>query len=924
MTLSPTIDRRRFVDDVSQRARENSGMLVVVSGASGTGKSRTLRDVGDRLGPSARVHYVAADEFEQTMPFAFVERLLRDGLDHGPDLDPGAPHIDVARRLIGALVAPHQKRLRTVLLDDAQWIDADSARVLRYAVPRTVGRGVMLVVADRQPFAPGSLGEHLAAYADASGVHAHRRLEPLSVDQIRALALERFGTGISPRVAEELREATGGTFLGIDRLFDGLTPAEVGDLHRTWVLPIRGAALPENPFLTDYARLEPAARLAVEIASAASREVSRPTMAAVAAALGESIDVAAAVAGGALVEGGYGGGHAVAHSLIGTAVREAAGPARVRRLNRELAEATDGYPSIMHALRGAEEWSDELGARADAFVAEAAADSRRPVAAEVLRASLAVATGAERERLMLSLALHRLHDKQGFAVLDLYDDIAALPPSALRDCIVVVLLIYRFEQDEANARLRELLGRRTDDPDTRTIQSFLAFMSMIILMRSGDQSLPQEHIRLAAELWRAAPEDATGLTDQRLAWMAAPRGYEAIVAGFGIVSLHLESRIDELRVVLPSLIERARALPDSDLKIDALVPLAGAAAATGDIALAHSLAAEGMQLLSHVDSPPWAGGTIRFIHAHTLVLLGRTDEAALVIEQSRDLVYDVLDVETRQSFAALEALVRAVTGAEHPAAPLEEAGRLDQLGWDVYGVDTMVLAEGLIASAVGDPHGVLAATEPRRIASMRNTQRGFLTLRAHALIDLGRMDEADELLAQLELDRGTKWLETAGTLAWLRARRAEAGGDDEAAAGHYAAAVADGGPALPLAEALTLMDYGAFLARVGSSAEAEEHLRGAVARLERMGAGGFLPAARAALDAVAAPERRERAERVGTLTPREREVARLLAGGRTNARVAEELFVSQATARFHVANVLRKLGLSRRSEVGAAVEGLLD
>ncbi|MFC8568494.1 LuxR C-terminal-related transcriptional regulator [Streptomyces sp. NPDC057245] len=53
------------------------------------------------------------------------------------------------------------------------------------------------------------------------------------------------------------------------------------------------------------------------------------------------------------------------------------------------------------------------------------------------------------------------------------------------------------------------------------------------------------------------------------------------------------------------------------------------------------------------------------------------------------------------------------------------------------------------------------------------------------------------------------------------------------------------------------------------------------------------------------------------LTAREQDVLRLLALGRTNRRIGEELFISAKTASVHVSNILAKLNASSRTEAVA-------
>jgi DNA-binding NarL/FixJ family response regulator len=51
------------------------------------------------------------------------------------------------------------------------------------------------------------------------------------------------------------------------------------------------------------------------------------------------------------------------------------------------------------------------------------------------------------------------------------------------------------------------------------------------------------------------------------------------------------------------------------------------------------------------------------------------------------------------------------------------------------------------------------------------------------------------------------------------------------------------------------------------------------------------------------------------LTPREHEVAALIAHGLSNGEIADELVVSKRTVEKHIANILSKLGFTNRSQI---------
>ncbi|MYT23545.1 hypothetical protein GTW69_25210, partial [Streptomyces sp. SID7760] len=58
------------------------------------------------------------------------------------------------------------------------------------------------------------------------------------------------------------------------------------------------------------------------------------------------------------------------------------------------------------------------------------------------------------------------------------------------------------------------------------------------------------------------------------------------------------------------------------------------------------------------------------------------------------------------------------------------------------------------------------------------------------------------------------------------------------------------------------------------------------------------------------------------LTSRERDVLGLVAAGKSNRQIAEELFISPKTASVHVSNILAKLGVAGRGEAAALAHRL--
>ena len=110
-----------------------------------------------------------------------------------------------------------------------------------------------------------------------------------------------------------------------------------------------------------------------------------------------------------------------------------------------------------------------------------------------------------------------------------------------------------------------------------------------------------------------------------------------------------------------------------------------------------------------------------------------------------------------------------------------------------------------------------------------------------------------------------------------------------------------------------------MLRREGRRTAASAQLRAAHDAFSRLSARPFLERCDRELAGCGlAPARRHHAE-PNRLTPREITVARLVASGKSNREIANELVVSVHTVEFHLVNVFGKLGIKSRSALVAAM-----
>ena len=112
-----------------------------------------------------------------------------------------------------------------------------------------------------------------------------------------------------------------------------------------------------------------------------------------------------------------------------------------------------------------------------------------------------------------------------------------------------------------------------------------------------------------------------------------------------------------------------------------------------------------------------------------------------------------------------------------------------------------------------------------------------------------------------------------------------------------------------------MIDLGIALERRGSRDEARERLREGLDSARRCGAMALAALAVDALVATGARPRRPVLSEADALTPSERRVTELAAGGMTNKEIAQALFVTVNTVETHLRRSYRKLGINSRSQL---------
>ena len=313
----------------------------------------------------------------------------------------------------------------------------------------------------------------------------------------------------------------------------------------------------------------------------------------------------------------------------------------------------------------------------------------------------------------------------------------------------------------------------------------------------------------------------------------------------------------------------------------------------------------------------------RALSAQTRLLIAQADHpcAARSAAESLELAHDTGDPLLLASARYEAGAAILLRGGDMAAADLllrDALAALEALGTAPLTAAMAMTTRAFTTLYLGDPPGAqLLCTRARRLCR-RHGDRWWLayTLHASAVVAGNRGDrEAAERYTQEALQLHVSLGDTLGIVASF-----DELAENATAAGHLERAARLLGAGLEMSESMGT-----------DSVARRRYWRGREALMEsvrsRYGEPNFGTAfgygrRMSVEDAIAYACRVEPEPRPPvavpapvTLTRREREVADLLGEGLSNAQIAQRLVVSQRTAESHVANVMRKLGATSRSQV---------
>ncbi|MGY1834014.1 AAA family ATPase [Blastococcus sp. SYSU DS0510] len=952
------VGKTRLLDELSRRATER-GLRVL------TGHCVDLGDVGlpylpfvdllrpvaadPDLAPASRENPVLAGLIAGRPGAVVPVRPPADGQDLGSPLPHRAApqpvedgRLQLFESVAGLLCELAAAGPLLVLLEDVHWADRSSRDLLRYLLARLSDEPIAVVASYR-----------------ADDLHRRHPLRPLLAELVRLPGVERLDLAPLPdqalgQLVRDLALRTGG--LPDDAIDDVVARAEGNAFYAEELLAagLHGEGLPlalADVLLARVEQRSPAVQQVLRVAAVAGRRVRHELVAAIGELPPDELERAFAEAvHHHLLVVSDDGRYRFRHALLREAVLADLLPGERVRLHAAIAGYLDAHPDAGTAAERAHH-ARESNDLAGAFAASLEA---------AVHACRVGAPAEQLQHLEAALALWS-------AVPDAGERAGRDQAALLAETAAAARTVGELHRAVALLRSAlEVLGP-DGDPARRARVHYTLAQAMV---RVEDVTGAHRESAAAMALVPAQPpsEERTwaAATFARLSYSkgdlaeAEAAAEEALAAAdvLGLEGAWSDIAVTQVRALpgadpvavrarLDEALARARRSGDVDVEMRVLFNLATVSFEAGRIGEALEWTRCGTRRAGDLGIE-WSyyPAELRHLQVTALYMTGEWD-ASLA---EADLLARVPEMAAHVRAAGLLVLV----GRGEPAArervdwargliprlgahvllDLVTAGsEIDLAAWQGdarTAVDVALAASGRLQRAWTDHLGVLrlAGTALAAVADAAAAAR-----RAGDVAEESRWAEVggelvDVAGSAVEIYRRW-WGDTMGVeaRAWQARVAAEAArlrGD--AAPELWRAAVEAFGFGHVYEEARSRRRLAEALLATGDRAGAGEQARAAHEVAVRLGA-------RPLREAVEALARRGRLDVAGiravdvsaVLTPREAEVLRLLALGRTNRQIGAELYISEKTASVHVSNILAKFGAGGRTEAVAiaASRGLL-
>ena len=904
---------RAVLDGALEGARGGRSGVVVVKGEPGVGKSALLAYVIDSA-QDLTVIRATGVESEMELPFAALHQLCAPLLDHLERL-PGPQHDALGvtfglrdgpvpdRFLVGLAVLTllsevAAERALVCVVDDAQWLDRESAQALAFVARRLLAESVVMLFAAREP------GDELRGLPELA-------VEGLSQADARELLASAMRWRVDELVAEQFVVETRGNPLALLELPRELSPSQLAGgfgLLGTLSLPTRLEngfrerlrALPEDSqrFLL-VAAADPTGDPALVWRAARQLGITGPAL--------EPAESAGLLEVGSRVW--------FRHPLVRSAVHRAASPEARRDVHRALAEVTDAEVDperrAWHRAEAAAEPDEEVAAELERSADRAQARGGLAASAAFLERSVGLTLDpALRTRRALAAARAKFETGSIDAAAELLAIAERGPLDELQCASLERLRAHIGFARTGSADIPGLTvgpqapallldaAKRLEPLDSQLARETYLDAVMAAMQMSGRGGLG---IRAVAEAARRAPPAPQ-----------PPRPVDLVLDALSTrFTEPYAAAVPALRRALNAIAQGGAHAYDGPRWLWFVCPVTPEPLApeVWDDERWHELATRAVRLARDAGALALLPNALTS-RATVHVLAGEFDAASGLIDEA----YAISEATGSVPLRYPSLLLAAWRGQEPAALSMLEAGISDARA---RGLDRPIgLAHWLTAVMYNGlaRYGHAVAAAQRALSYEDLGFSGFaMTELVEAATRAGDQEVASDALyklAERTQASGTDW--ALGIEARSRALLSDG---DEAESLYQEAIERLERTRVRVEDARGHLLYGEWLRREGRRVDARKQLRTAHEMFTAMGMEAFAARAERELRATGERVRKRTAETRDDLTAQEAHIARFAGEGLSNPEIATRLFISPRTVEYHLHQVFTKLGIGSRFEL---------